>query len=156
MWGTVGRMGYRALQGTYECRLDDRFRFAIPAKLRASFENGCVIAWWFDDCLIVAPPDVWGTMLETNFGTTSVLNDPSRELLRFFRAGADEQMLDKQGRILVPAHARAHAGLEGTVNVVGAGDYIEVWNPEKLAARFEALRTKGVSQYAKELLAGNA
>jgi MraZ protein len=42
--------------------------------------------------------------------------------------------LDRQGRILVPAPLRAYASLEGTVVVVGAGEWLELWNPE----RFEA------------------
>jgi len=51
----------------------------------------------------------------------------------------------------LPAELREHAGVESTAKVVGAGDYLEVWNPDQLAARFTKLREEGVSQRAKRL-----
>ena len=42
--------------------------------------------------------------------------------------------LDRQGRILIPAPLREYAGLDGTVVVVGSGEWLEIWNPELFEA----------------------
>lgn len=151
MWGSVGRVQRRLLKGTHECSLDNRFRLAIPARLREPFAEGAVVGWWIDECLIVAPANDWTGLIERTFGAMSVLDDESRDLSRFLLAGAFDQELDKQGRVLLPPELREHAGLEQRVKVVGAGDYLEVWNPERLAARFANLRREGVSARAKRL-----
>jgi MraZ protein len=89
--------------------------------------------------------------MERTFGTMSVLDDDQRELSRFLMAGAFEQELDRQGRVLLPPELREHAGIEGKAKVVGAGEYLEIWDPQRLADRFAALREEGVSARAKRL-----
>lgn len=148
----MGPVQRRLLSGTYECSLDDRSRLAVPARLRDPFAAGTVTAWWLDECLVVVPRLEWADLVEDTFGRMSLLDDDQRELRRFLLAGAFEQeALDRQGRLLVPAELREHAGLEGRVKVVGAGAYLEVWDPDRLAARFEALRAEGVSRRAARL-----
>ena len=146
------RVAPRLLSGTYECSLDDRSRVAIPSRLREPFADGTVTAWWLDDCLVVVPRFEWPGFIEGTFGRMSVLDDDQREISRFLLAGAFEQEgLDKQGRLLVPAELREHAGLDGKVKVVGAGSYLELWNPDRLLERFERLRKDGVAQRAARL-----
>jgi MraZ protein len=148
----VGRVHRRLLSGTYECSLDNRHRIAIPARLRDPFvAGGAVVGWWIDECLVVAPRTEWPSLMERTFGTMSVLDDDQRELSRFLMAGAFEQDLDRQGRVLLPPELREHAGIEGKAKVVGAGEYLEVWDPQRLADRFAALREEGVSARAKRL-----
>jgi len=145
-------MQRRLLIGTYECSLDDRFRLAIPARLREPFAEGATVAWWLDDCLVVVPRDDWDPLIERTFGSMSVLDDDQRDIRRYLLAGAFAQpALDRQGRLLIPAELRDHAGLEGKVKVVGAGEYLEVWDPARLSERFESLRREGVSNRAKRL-----
>lgn len=38
---------------------------------------------------------------------------------------------DRQGRILIPSPLRTYAGLDGAVIVAGAGEWLEIWNPER-------------------------
>jgi len=38
--------------------------------------------------------------------------------------------LDAQGRITIPQHLSQHAGIEKDVLFVGAGEVIEMWDPE--------------------------
>lgn len=151
MWGTVGRMARRLLSGTHECSLDDRNRLAIPARLRDGFDEGVVIAWWIDPCLVAVPAPEWAPLIERTFGSMSVLDDDQRELSRFLLAGAYEQDLDKQGRVLLPAELREHAEITDRAKVIGSGDYLELWNPQTLDERFEQLRREGVSTRAKRL-----
>jgi len=144
-------MQRRLLSGNYECSLDDRHRMAIPARVRDPFAQGAIVAWWIDPCLVVVPRHEWPTLVERTFGAMSVLDDDQRELSRFLLAGAFEQDLDRQGRVLLPAELREHAGVEDRAKVLGAGDYLEIWNPERLAQRFAELRKEGVSNRAKRL-----
>lgn len=145
-------MAPRLLSGTYECSLDDRSRVAIPSRLREPFAHGTVTAWWLDDCLVVVPRSEWPGFIEGTFGRMSVLDDDQREVSRFLLAGAFEQeVLDRQGRLLVPAELREHAGLDGRVKVVGAGSYLELWDPARLDERFQRLREDGVARRAARL-----
>lgn len=157
MWGTVGRMHHRPLGGIYECRLDNRFRFAIPARVRAPFlDGGAVVGWWLDGCLIACPADRWEGLVGEVFGDLSLLDEKSRWLSRFMLAGAVEMELDKQGRVSLSPAQREHAGIESAVTVVGNRDFLEVWNPERLQERFDAMRGGGVERYARELADGRA
>jgi MraZ protein len=49
---------------------------------------------------------------------------------RSFFANSYHAEVDKQGRILIPANMRNYARLEGNVVVSGAGEWLEIWNPE--------------------------
>ena len=147
-------MQRRLLSGTYECSLDSRFRLAVPAKLREPFEEGAMVGWWIDECLVVVPTGDWRPLLERTFGTMSVLDDEARELSRFILAGAFGHELDKQGRIPLTQDLREHAGIEGSkVRLIGAGEYLEIWEPSRLAEKFARLRREGVSNHAKRLAA---
>lgn len=147
-------MQRRLLSGTYECSLDNRFRLAIPARLREPFAEGAMVGWWIDECLIVSPVDEWQPLIERTFGTMSVLDDEAREMSRFLSAGAFHHELDKQGRIPLTAELRQHAGIgDGKVRLIGVGDYLEVWDPARLEDRFTTLRREGVSNHAKRLAA---
>ncbi|HJZ60722.1 MAG TPA: hypothetical protein VKD47_01065 [Miltoncostaeaceae bacterium] len=146
-------MQRRMLSGTYECTLDNRFRVSIPARLRDPFAEGATVARWLDECLVVVPRLEWPDFIDRTFGDLSVLDDDQRELRRFILAGAfDQETLDRQGRVLVPPKLRDHAGLDGKVEAVGVGEYLELWNPARLEDRFSALRREGVSARAKRLV----
>jgi len=145
-------MQRRLLSGTYECSLDNRFRLAIPARVREPFEDGATVGWWIDECLIVVPTAEWSALVDRTFGQMSVLDDDARGLSRFLIAGSYPHELDGQGRIPLAGDLREHAGIEGgKVKVVGAGEYLEVWDPALLANRFAELRREGVSARAKRL-----
>ncbi|WP_217923880.1 division/cell wall cluster transcriptional repressor MraZ [Miltoncostaea oceani] len=147
-------MQRRLLSGTYECSLDSRFRLAVPAKLREPFAEGAVVGWWIDECLVVVPSGDWTPLVDRTFGTMSVLDDEARELSRFIIAGAFTHELDKQGRIPLTAELREHAGIgDSKVRLIGVGDYLEIWDPARLAERFAKLRREGVSHHAKRLAA---
>lgn len=145
-------MQRRLLSGTHECSLDSRFRLAIPARLREPFQGGVTVGWWIDECLIITPTEDWPALVESTFGTMSVLDDEARELSRFLIAGVYNHDLDGQGRVPLAPELREHAGIGGKkVKVIGVGEYLEVWDPDRLAARFAKLRQEGVAARAQRL-----
>ena len=38
----------------------------------------------------------------------------------------------------MPATLRAYAGLDGSVVVAGAGEWLEIWNPDRFSAEMDA------------------
>ena len=155
LWGTVGTaMQQTELNGRHECSLDDRSRLAIPAKMRWAFPHGAVIAPWFDPCLIVVPRHRWAEKLAEIFGgEINPLDDDQRRLRRFIVGSlADQESLDKQGRVLIPATLRQRADLEGKVSVIGQVDYLELWNPGRLDADYEQMDSEGVSNIGRRLV----
>ena len=42
--------------------------------------------------------------------------------------------LDRQGRLLVPPLLRQHAGLSGTVFMIGRDECLEIWSPDRWEA----------------------
>ena len=53
----------------------------------------------------------------------------ARKLQRKLSANAVDVQPDAQGRILLPKHLLAYAGLDKPSVVIGAGNHAEVWNP---------------------------
>jgi MraZ protein len=55
-------------------------------------------------------------------------NKRARDYLRSFLAYASDDLLDRQGRILLSAPLRAYAGIDRDVAVVGLGSRVEIWD----------------------------
>jgi len=58
--------------------------------------------------------------------------------------------MDKQGRVLVPDNLRDYADLGNEVVIVGVGDHIEIWSPERWEA-FKAAQHAQLEQMAEAL-----
>jgi MraZ protein len=52
-----------------------------------------------------------------------------RSYLQLMENTADAT-LDAQGRVTIPPHLARHAGIEKEILFVGAGDIIEMWDPD--------------------------
>ena len=61
------------------------------------------------------------------------------ELRRRFHGGSFDDKLDSAGRIRLPKPLIEHAGLSGPCVVIGAGEYLEIWNAEAWAKQEEEL-----------------
>lgn len=140
----------RPLTGTYECSLDERSRLAIPARVRERYADGAVAAWWIDDHSVILVPRLdWESLVENTIGPTDPLDANARELRRYLNAGAYFQdVLDRQGRVLIPTQLRSHGELTNRVVVVGVGEYLEVWDPARLDQRFATFDNGGVADLA--------
>ncbi|MGD9559525.1 MAG: division/cell wall cluster transcriptional repressor MraZ [Oscillospiraceae bacterium] len=115
------------LKGEHRCALDDKSRLNFPAKLRDEMGEAFIITRWLDDCLVAFPQGEWERIAEL-LAEKGVVK--SRDVLRFLYAGAEDVCPDKQGRILIPAHLRQHAGLDKDVVVIGVGQHAEIWDAE--------------------------
>ena len=114
----------------YNHTLDTKGRLIIPAKFREILGEEFVISKGMDGCLFVYANDVWNAF-EQKLSSLPLIIKEARQFARFFLAGAATVEVDKQGRILLPAHLREFAGLEKDVVLVGVGSRVEIWSKDK-------------------------
>jgi len=113
--------------GTYYPRLDDKGRLTLPAKFREGLAGGVVVTKGPDRTLTVLTRDEFADRA-VRAVQASRASEPGRAYLRNFTAGADEQVPDGQGRVTLTAAHRRYAGLTKECVVVGAYNWIEIWN----------------------------
>ena len=129
--------------GEKQVSLDDKGRLAIPSALRelipADVERLAVING-LDGCLFVYPAnDI--TQLASRFqGIKFLSHAKARQFQRKLIRGASVEKLDGQGRIPLSNAQIEYAGLEkkSPTLVIGNFDRIEIWNPDRYEAHFEA------------------
>jgi MraZ protein len=113
--------------GEHQHTLDAKGRIVLPSKHREGLADGLVITKGQERCLYVFPLERW-------FDEVKRINElprtdrRARNFARAFFAGADQQKLDKQGRITIPPQLREYAGLERDVTVLGVAERVELWN----------------------------
>ncbi len=117
------------LIGEFEHRLDERGRLALPSAYRGLFEYGGYLLPGPDGQIELYTPEGYDEMKRQRTANSS-LHQSSRQLRRGFFGRIHRVELDRQGRILIPAHLRSLRQLEGTVSIVGMGDYLEIWQAE--------------------------
>ena len=116
--------------GEYSHNIDAKGRMIVPSKFREQLGDEFVVTKGLDGCLFVYPNEEWQN-IEEKFRNVPLTSKDARKFSRFFFAGAATCELDKQGRILLPAHLREFAGLEKDVVLVGVGSRVEIWSKDK-------------------------
>jgi len=118
----------------YECKLDAKGRLVLPAKIKASLPkasgNEIAIRRGFEPCLVLYPLVEYKKIFSKVAGL-SEFNEEFRTLQRNFFRGNSMIELDNNGRFLIPRPMLKHALIERQVIVVGMGNRVEIWNPEK-------------------------
>ena len=115
------------LLGEHEHTIDDKNRLTLPARFREEFADGVVLTRGMDGCLYAYARGEWERLAES-IQRLDPLSPDGRKMRRFFFAGASEDRLDRQGRILVPASLMESAGIRRDVVVTGVYDHVEIWD----------------------------
>ena len=117
--------------GEYSHTIDAKGRLIVPSKFREQLGEEFVVTKGLDGCLFVYENSEWKSF-EEKLHALPLTNANARKFTRFFLAGASAtrylRVLDRQGRILIPAVLREFAKLEKDVVLVGVGSRIEIWN----------------------------
>ena len=137
------------LLGEYEHTLDIKGRLAMPAKLREALGNKFIITKGLDGCLFVYDMDEWHKV-EAKLAALPMSRKTARDFTRFLFGGACEGECDKQGRVLLPANLRKHAGLGKDAVIVGVGSRAEIWDAQRWAAYNEE-SAEDVNELAEQL-----
>ncbi|MFA5129423.1 MAG: division/cell wall cluster transcriptional repressor MraZ [Patescibacteria group bacterium] len=123
--------------GEYRHTLDEKGRFSVPAKFRASMATGLVITRGLDRSLFLYPKNEWGRLAE-KLAALPLGKSDTRAFARLMLAGAMDAELDNSGRVVIPPYLREYAGLLKDIVVTGLGDRLEVWDE----ATWDIYRTK--------------
>ncbi len=121
------------LMGEFQHSIDVKGRLFMPAKMREALGTPFYISKGLDGCLFVYDQEQWQAF-ENKLNALPLSKKEARDLRRYFFAGAIEGTCDKQGRVMLPANLRQHAGLLKEVVVVGVGNRAEIWAAERWQA----------------------
>lgn len=131
--------------GRYEHSIDEKGRLTIPARYRELLEEGAYVTQGFDHNLIVHPVASFEEMF-TKVNQLAFTDPVARQLKRYIFSTAERCEIDKAGRILLPQFLRDMAHLNGSVVLVGAGAYFEIWSPSSWSLQNETLQDTDATQ----------
>ncbi len=136
------------LMGEYSYAIDETGRLGFPPKFREEMGGSFIVTRWLDDCLIAFSSGEW-ERISALLSEKSMVR--SRDVQRFLYSGATQAVPDRQGRILLPANLRRHAGLEKDVAVIGVGNHAEIWDARAWQEKNESLRGGPIAAIMEEL-----
>lgn len=133
--------------------LDPKGRLMLPPEYREEVlrlvpDGRLMLTNNFDGAISGYPMPAW-ELVEESFRGANMLDSRVRDIERFLIAGAMEVTLDKQGRILIPPHLRAFAGLDKELVLAGVGTKFEIWDQ----GRFEERRRQAAANFDANLAA---
>ncbi len=122
------------LKGQETYSIDNKGRVNIPAKMRKAISpeanDTFVVTRGADACIWAYPLDEW-KKFEEKFQSLNQFNEKNRFFLRTLTQWAEEVTLDGSQRISIPKKLLEFAGIDSKVTIVGMGDKLEFWNPDK-------------------------
>lgn len=127
-------------RGSASTRIDDKGRLKVPTVFRRLLEErfgpDVFLTSVAGDSALIYPLRVW-EQFEERLAALPATDRVKRRYLERVSYFGQQGRLDSQGRIKVPALLRESAAMAGEVVVSGRLDHLEVWNHERLQARFE-------------------
>ena len=96
--------------GTFTPKLDDKGRLILPAKFRGRLAPGLVATRGLDRCVFLFPVDEF-MVVHDRLRRAPLENKQARDYLRNFLGHAQDDIPDKQGRLLLSGALRDYAGL---------------------------------------------
>ena len=129
----------RMFLGEYTPNITEGSRIALPKKLRDQIHGDeIILSRGFEKCVFLYDKEDW--LAETSKQLESPISDvKTRNLKRYLFASAAETGIDVQGRLVLPASLKEYAGLDKKTIVIGAGDHIEIWDPDVWQTHLEKI-----------------
>ncbi len=137
------------LGGTYNHTVDDKGRVIIPVKFKKDLGLEFVITAGYDNTLMLMSQTEWESFLKR---FESAPPSKVRWIKRFFLGNMHEVTTDKQGRMQIPQQLRQKIGIETDVVLVGNGDMVEIWTPERWEASQNMLDSDSIVSSMDELV----
>ena len=128
-----------SFRGHYEHSLDAKNRLSIPARFRAAFSDGVVLAKDPETCVAVWTPNSHEAIIDRALANLNPMGAEYRKLSRFYQGNSFVVELDASGRVTLPTTLLGHASIDKEVVVVGVGDHLEVWGKERWHREQESL-----------------
>ena len=122
------------ITGEFECKLDAKGRLLMPSKLKGllpeSSGSELFLVKGFEPCLLLYPQVEYKKIFSRIAGLNE-FNVEFRRLQRNFFRGSTQVELDNSGRFVIPKVMLSFAELDQTCTLVGMGNRMEIWNPDK-------------------------
>lgn len=119
------------LTGTYLRNLDEKYRLAVPKRLREQFsekEPASLYVAPGTECSLALYSPAAFERLADRLAERSSNRAEVRNYLRLFYARAEQVPLDTQGRIRLPERLIEYAHIDHDVVLLGVHDHAEIWN----------------------------
>ncbi|HKE98555.1 MAG TPA: division/cell wall cluster transcriptional repressor MraZ [Actinomycetes bacterium] len=140
--------------GTHEHSLDAKGRLILPRRFRDELGQEMVVTKGIERCLYGFPLGEFETFA-AKLRNLPLTQRPGRDFVRVFVAGASQESIDSQGRVLIPPALREYAGLTRDVLVVGQLSRVELWDREEWSRYMDgaqaAYRDESNAAYLAEL-----
>lgn len=120
----------------------------MPAKLRDELGDRFTVTKGLDGCLSIYPEKEWDALEEK---IRALPMSKARDLQRFFFSAAFDAEMDAQGRILIPANLRTHAGLTKEAVIIGASNHAEIWDAAKWYGYSDGIEEDRIIDMMEEL-----
>jgi MraZ protein len=120
--------------GEYKHSVDAKGRVAIPARFRLQLDEGAIVVRWVGGQAAIFPRPAFEALAE-RFKSLPLANEQARDVSAFLFSSAFELERDSQGRVVLPAPIREWAGLGAEAVIVGAGDRVDIWAPDRWSSR---------------------
>jgi MraZ protein len=120
-----------AFRGHFDYSLDAKNRLNVPAKFRAAFSSGVVLAKALEPCVAVWAPDTFERWTESFLSNLNPVSPERRKLTRYFAGSSFDAELDSAGRVTLNNALLEHAGIQKDVVVVGNLDHLEIWDRDR-------------------------
>jgi MraZ protein len=142
--------------------MDDKGRFALPARLRhvkgpsgkALLSGNLILTKGLEGCLSLYPESEWAE-IQNRLSTLNFTQRDFRYFSRRFYSSASAVSPDRSGRILIPANLVQEAALGRELLVIGVNRSVEIWNPERYRYYLEQY-TGSYEEVAERLFTGHA
>ena len=131
-----------AFRGHYDYSLDAKNRLNVPAKFRAAFSSGLVLAKALEPCVAVWAPDTFESWTESFLSNLNPVSPERRKLTRYFAGSSFDVELDSAGRVTLNQALLEHAGIQKEVVIVGNLDHIEIWDRDRWGEDQQALNAE--------------
>jgi len=126
------------LMGHAPAKVDEKGRLKVPASFRRIIEDrygsDCFVTSYEGEKAVIYPLPVWREFQArlANVPSTSMAKRKLLERVNYF---GQLNVIDAQGRLLMPQILRDVAGIHEQVVVLGNQDHLVVWNEESIQKR---------------------
>ncbi len=124
--------------------MDPKHRLTIPSRWRRGESDPFYLMPSPDNAFLSAlPPRQFQKVNDDLMNNPKISPADRRRFARYYFSQAQECVVDRQGRLLLPDEFCRVGALQGDVLLVGAFDRFELWNPE----RWDAARTEETNTF---------